>query len=145
VTQRCHETATRLDPFSSNLYSPFLIHVEVFRDLAGNSRFTAPGMRCGRERRLIKAGSILLNSAPERLAVKRAALDVGFTELGRFSMAYRRIFGESPSATLIRSSDWSATNGPKARVHIGLPELLGSNLNPTTSRCATSRSLSINV
>jgi AraC-like DNA-binding protein len=34
--------------------------------------------------------------------VKRAAYDAGFTEMGRFSVEYRRFFGESPSDTLHR-------------------------------------------
>jgi len=55
------------------------------------------------KRRLMRARSILLNTAPERGAVKRAALDVGLTELGRFSVEYRCLFGEPPSATLNKS------------------------------------------
>jgi len=55
------------------------------------------------KRRMTKARSTLLNSEPHRGAVKRAALDVGLTELGRFSRDYRRLFGESPSITLSRS------------------------------------------
>jgi AraC-like DNA-binding protein len=55
------------------------------------------------KRRLTKARSKLLNSEPHRGAVTRAALDVGLTELGRFSRDYRRLFGESPSITPSRS------------------------------------------
>jgi AraC-like DNA-binding protein len=32
--------------------------------------------------------------------VKEAALDNGFWDLGRFSVEYRKLFGESPSVTL---------------------------------------------
>ena len=53
------------------------------------------------KRRLVRARSILMAPAtPHRGGVKRAALSVGLTELGRFSVEYRRLFGESPSTTL---------------------------------------------
>jgi AraC-like DNA-binding protein len=62
-----------------------------------------PPLEYFRKRRLTQARSRLLNSAPERGAVKRAALDVGLTELGRFAVEYRHLFGESPSASLGKS------------------------------------------
>jgi len=37
--------------------------------------------------------------------VTQLATDHGFWELGRFSVSYRRLFGESPSETLRRPSD----------------------------------------
>lgn len=52
------------------------------------------------KRRLVRARSALLNAAPERGVIKRTALDVGLTELGRFSVQYRNLFGELPSTTL---------------------------------------------
>jgi len=52
------------------------------------------------KRRLGRARFSLMGNSPQRGAVKRVALDNGFTELGRFSVEYRRLFGESPSATL---------------------------------------------
>lgn len=55
------------------------------------------------KRWLMRARSALLNLAPERGAVKRAALGAGLTELGRFSVEYQRLFGESPSVTLNKS------------------------------------------
>jgi AraC-like DNA-binding protein len=55
-------------------------------------------------RRLCRARHTLLQGAVERGAdrgaVKRAALDAGLTELGRFSVEYRALFGEPPSVTL---------------------------------------------
>ena len=52
------------------------------------------------KRSLMKARAMLLHAYPERGAVKAAAIDTGLTELGRFSVQYRQLFGESPSATL---------------------------------------------
>jgi len=61
-------------------------------------------LRYFRKRRLTQARSCLLSVPPARGAIKRAALGVGFRELGRFSVEYRRYFGESPSVTLSRSA-----------------------------------------
>lgn len=56
------------------------------------------------KRRLTDARRRLINAPAHRGAIKHAALSVGLTELGRFSVEYRRLFGESPSATLNRHS-----------------------------------------
>jgi AraC-like DNA-binding protein len=64
-----------------------------------------PPLEYFRKRRLMQARSLLLKNRPHRGAVKRAALDVGLTELGRFSLEYRQLFGELPSATLHKSID----------------------------------------
>lgn len=56
------------------------------------------------KRQLMMARSILLNSTRKRGAVKRSALTVGMTQLGRFSVEYRQMFGESPSTTLVNAS-----------------------------------------
>jgi AraC-like DNA-binding protein len=56
-----------------------------------------------RKRRLTAARSLLSRDAAGRGRVKRAALGVGLTELGRFSVEYRQLFGESPSATRTRA------------------------------------------
>ena len=42
---------------------------------------------------------------PCQTAVTRVATDHGFWELGRFSVAYRALFGESPSKSLRRPAD----------------------------------------
>jgi len=52
------------------------------------------------KRRLIEARERLVQSAAERGCIKRAALESGFTELGRFAVRYRELFGESPSETV---------------------------------------------
>ena len=55
------------------------------------------------KRRLTEARRLLTNSPAYRGAVKHTALAAGFTEFGRFSVDYRQLFGESPSATLNRN------------------------------------------
>jgi len=57
-------------------------------------------LRYMRARQLAQARRILREAPPERGEVKRAAYEAGFTEMGRFSVDYRRFFGESPSETL---------------------------------------------
>ena len=52
----------------------------------------------------IDAARKALLSASREDSVTEIALEVGFTHLGRFSVEYRNLFGESPSATLSRSS-----------------------------------------
>jgi transcriptional regulator GlxA family with amidase domain len=53
-------------------------------------------------RRLAIARSLL--SSGRALTVTAAALHSGFSHLGRFSVTYRRAFGESPSDTLARTA-----------------------------------------
>src|SRR4029077_13283378 len=47
----------------------------------------------------------LLRADPSTATVTRLATDHGFWELGRFSVAYRALFGESPSESLRRPTD----------------------------------------
>lgn len=54
-------------------------------------------------RRMHLARLALARADAERTTVTEIATDYGFWELGRFSVAYRSLFGESPSATLRRS------------------------------------------
>ena len=54
-------------------------------------------------RRMNLARRSLVGSAPKETTVATIANNQGFAELGRFSVAYRRLFGESPSATLKRA------------------------------------------
>jgi AraC-like DNA-binding protein len=53
-------------------------------------------------RRMHQAREALLRAGPQDASVTDIAMDHGFWELGRFSVEYRRFFGESPSDTLRR-------------------------------------------
>ena len=53
-------------------------------------------------RRMHLARRALRGADPETKTVTEIASDYGFWELGRFSVAYRSLFGESPSAALRR-------------------------------------------
>ena len=56
-------------------------------------------------RRMHLARRALLLADPSTATVTRVATDHGFWELGRFSVAYRTLFGETPSESLRRPSD----------------------------------------
>ena len=53
-------------------------------------------------RRMHLAHRALLHADPSKATVTRIVTNHGFWELGRFSVAYRELFGESPSQTLRR-------------------------------------------
>lgn len=55
-----------------------------------------------RLRRLHLARGALLASDNSQTKVSAIALEHGFWEIGRFSVKYRELFGEAPSATLRR-------------------------------------------
>jgi AraC family ethanolamine operon transcriptional activator len=63
------------------------------------------------KKRLAAARSILLRASPDETTVTRIAMNCGFWELGRFAVAYRRMFGESPSDTLARHRDKALYGG----------------------------------
>ena len=56
-------------------------------------------------RRMHLVRRALLRADPLVATVTRLATDHGFWELGRFSVAYRGLFGESPSESLRRPAD----------------------------------------
>jgi AraC-like DNA-binding protein len=56
-----------------------------------------------RLRRLNRAHTALLKADHEATGVAEIARSHGFTEPGRFAVAYRALFGEAPLATLMRS------------------------------------------
>jgi AraC-type DNA-binding domain-containing proteins len=51
-------------------------------------------------RRMHLARAALMKGDPQTTSVTAVAVDHGFWQLGRFAVAYRSLFGESPSATL---------------------------------------------
>lgn len=55
-------------------------------------------------RRMHLARRALRSADAERTTVTEIASDYGFWEFGRFSVAYRSLFGESPSTTLRRAA-----------------------------------------
>ena len=67
-------------------------------------------------RRMHLARRALLLADPEATTVTEVATNFGFWELGRFSVAYRSLFGEMPSATLRRPPE-----DPRPRKNIGSP------------------------
>lgn len=64
-------------------------------------------------RRLHLARRALLAGAPGEARVTGIAMALGFTELGRFAVVYREVFGKSPSATLARSGGGGAGKLPE--------------------------------
>jgi len=64
----------------------------------------APPCRQLRMLRLSHARSALLSADCKFATVTEIATSFGFVELGRFSVEYRKAFGESPSDTLHRTS-----------------------------------------
>jgi AraC-like DNA-binding protein len=56
-------------------------------------------------RRMHLARRALARADVRDKTVTEIANDCGFGELGRFAVAYRKLFGESPSVTLRRSAD----------------------------------------
>jgi transcriptional regulator GlxA family with amidase domain len=53
----------------------------------------------------------LMKAKPSNATVTEVATTHGFYELGRFSVEYRTLFGESPSVTLQRGSERNSDNG----------------------------------
>jgi AraC-like DNA-binding protein len=53
-------------------------------------------------RRMHLARGALVEADPLTATVTRIAMDYGFWELGRFAVRFRELFGESPSASLLR-------------------------------------------
>jgi AraC-like DNA-binding protein len=62
-------------------------------------------------RRMNLARRALIMAEPTMATVTAIALDHGFGELGRFAVAYRKLFGESPSATLGRPATMPRSKG----------------------------------
>ena len=56
-------------------------------------------------RRMHLVRRALVRADPATAKVTQIAMDHGFWELGRFSVAYRQLFGEAPSDSLRRPAD----------------------------------------
>ena len=76
-------------------------------------------------RRMHLVRRTLLHSDPSKVTVTQVVTDHGFWELGRFSVAYRMLFGESPSCTLRRPAE-------QPNIHLNRP----SSLTATGLRAA---------
>jgi AraC-like DNA-binding protein len=76
-------------------------------------------------RRMHLVRRALLRSDPSKSTVTRIVTDHGFWELGRFSVAYRALFGETPSETLRRPAEQTAgyLNRPSSLAATALCEL----------------------
>lgn len=62
-----------------------------------------PPLAYFQKRRLSEARRVLARSPAKRGSVQRAALAAGLSEFGRFSVEYKQLFGELPSATLSKN------------------------------------------
>jgi transcriptional regulator GlxA family with amidase domain len=67
---------------------------------AFHKAYGLPPCRHLRMVRLAEARGALLSADSRRVTVTEIATCFGFVELGRFSVEYRKVFGESPSQTL---------------------------------------------
>jgi transcriptional regulator GlxA family with amidase domain len=66
--------------------------------------YGVPPCRHLRMLRLSQARRALMAADDKLVTVTEIATDCGFLELGRFSVEYRKVYGESPSQTLHHSS-----------------------------------------
>ena len=83
----------------STLCHAFEISARTLRK-AFHEAYGLPPCRRLRMLRLSAARSALLAADCRRVTVTQIATGFGFPELGRFSVEYRKAFGESPSETL---------------------------------------------
>ena len=86
-----------------------------------------------RMRRLVQARRALLSSERSLTTVTEVATCYGFTELGRFSVEYRSIFGESPSETLQRTSQAEGSESSQSPGNSARGKNLNSQLPPAAS------------
>jgi AraC-like DNA-binding protein len=76
---------------------------------AFNNTYGLPPCRHLRMLRLAQVRRALLSAHDQVVTVTAIATSFGFAELGRFSVEYRKVFGESPSVTLRRASRSKST------------------------------------
>jgi transcriptional regulator GlxA family with amidase domain len=75
---------------------------------AFHKTYGLPPCRHLRMLRLSRARRALLSADCKLVTVTEIATSFGFVELGRFSVEYRKVFGESPSQTLHHASQTRA-------------------------------------
>jgi AraC-like DNA-binding protein len=89
---------------------------------AFHKTYGLPPCRHLRMLRLSEARRALLSADCGMTTVTEVAMCFGFAELGRFSVEYRKVFGESPSQTLYRASytkTFTATGATGHRDNVG--------------------------
>jgi transcriptional regulator GlxA family with amidase domain len=91
---------------------------KLFNEIHGR-----PPSRHLRMLRLSQVRGALLSSRGQLVTVTEIATDFGFGELGRFSVEYRKVFGESPSETLHPTRLSSSMNAPDAGGNAAYPIL----------------------
>ncbi len=109
----------------ARLQSGEILHIGIISQYCGVSERTlrnAFRTTCGktpyrhlRDLRMQETRRALLDAEPASTTVTAVATRFGFYELGRFSVEYRSIFGESPSETLRRSMSGDLVLLPRRR------------------------------
>jgi len=89
-----------------------------------------PPCRRLRMLRLSGARRVLLSAHGRCVTVTEIATSFGFVELGRFSVEYRKMFGESPSETLGRRSLTHRCRRSASRDRVGI---VGSGISEMSS------------
>jgi len=89
---------------------------KLFNEIHGR-----PPSRHLRMLRLSEVRRALLSARGHPVTVTEIATDFGFAELGRFSVEYRKAFGESPSTTLHQARVSNGMNTPVASRNLERP------------------------
>lgn len=89
---------------------------KLFNEVHGN-----PPSRHLRMLRLSQVRAALLSARGQLVTVTEIANDFGFAELGRFSVEYRKLFGERPSDTLHQARVSNGMNAPVVGGNVEYP------------------------
>jgi AraC family ethanolamine operon transcriptional activator len=89
---------------------------KLFNEIHGQ-----PPSRHLRMQRLSQVRGALLSARGQPATVTEIATDYGFAELGRFSVEYRKVFGESPSETLHQARVSNRMNASVAGGNVEYP------------------------
>jgi AraC-like DNA-binding protein len=85
---------------------------------AFNKTYGRPPCHQLRMLRLFEVRRALSSTHEHHVTVTELAMGFGFAELGRFSVEYRKVFGESPSQTLNRASRSQFPRSPSGRAEL---------------------------